>query len=63
MEQPYIDNWPKFAPEWCENQIKKAEAKLADKAAPPSTVEAKKLEQRVTTLKRIKADFEAMGYS
>ena len=63
MDQAYTEQWPDLAPKWCDDEIKKAKDRLADKGAAPSAQETKKLEERIGILERVKSDFKAMGYA
>jgi hypothetical protein len=60
MSTDYINQWPTFAPQWCDDEIRKAQAELADKTTPPTYVRWRELEQRIEILRRIKADYEAL---
>jgi hypothetical protein len=60
MPTDYTSNWPSLASQWCNDEIEKAQAELADKATPPTFLRGRQLEQRIAVLRRIKADYEAM---
>jgi hypothetical protein len=60
MPTDYTNQWPSLASQWCDDEIRKAQAELADKAAPPSYLRGRELEQRIVILRRIKADYETM---
>jgi len=59
MPTDYNNQWPTLAPQWCDDEITKAQAKLADKDRPPTYVRRRALEERIAVLRRIKADYEA----